>query len=107
MNDNWFDLGQRLDEQWVKRAHRIREQQNCAKVEGIDAAHHRAHLTGSPAQNFPGCYPLGRLRGMLAIGAFGASRRAGGAISLAPAEMPLGKGDQAFFSASRTRAGAT
>jgi hypothetical protein len=45
---------------------------------------------------------------MFCIGAAAATfRAAGGTIAIAPAEVPFGKGDQAFFSALCKRTGAT
>ena len=106
-HDDRLDLGQHFHEQRSERAHGVGQEQHGAKIHGVDAAGCCAHLTCGAAQHLPGRDAVGRMKRMLAIWTFGARRRAGRAIAIAPTEVPFGESDQAFFSATCRIAGAT
>src|SRR5581483_6722712 len=106
-DDDWLDLGEEFNQQRVERAHGVGEYQHRPEIERVDAAYSRAHLSGRELEHAPGGDAVRRCRRVLDVRAGRASGRTGGAIAVAPAEMPLGESDQAFFSASWIRAGPT
>ena len=66
-----------------------------------------AHLAAHAQRQVPDLPALDRLRPVQDCGALGASSGAGGAVSVAPAEVPFGEGAEAFFSATTSRPFAT
>ncbi len=106
-DDDRLDLGKSFHEQRVQRAHGIGEHQYGPEIERVDAPHDGAHLSGRALEHRPGRDPVRGIRRVLGVRTGRARGRAGGAIAVAPAEVPLGEGDQPFFSASCRRAGPT
>ena len=92
---------------------RRRNTEGCTQHKG--RAHVPAdHRTGDDAQlppkaadEVPDQPAFECLRCVYPRGAVRADRSTGGAVAVAPTELPLGKGDEAFFSASSSMARAT
>ncbi len=91
----------------------------CRNTEGRTNRKGRAHVptdhhAGADAQlppkapdKIPDLPTLKRERLVQSCGAVGADGFTGSAVAVAPAEFPLGTGDEAFFSASKSKPFAT
>ena len=78
-----------------------------AQVPADDCAGDDAQLTPKAANKVPDLPTLKSERLVQSCRAVWADGSAGCAVTVAPSELPLGKGDEAFFSASRSRPLAT
>ena len=100
-----FDDGQEFGRSTGRDAERVTERQCRRHVPADHRARQHAHLTAEAADQVPDlpAFECSRLiypsRAVLA----GATGLAALAVSLTPAEGPLGKGAEAFFSCSRSR----
>ena len=90
-----------------------RNTEGCTQHKGrahVPTDHHAgddAQLPPKAADEVPDQPTFECLRCVYPCGAVRADGSTGGAVAAAPAELPLGKGDEAFFSASSSMARAT
>ena len=107
-----------LDQLRFQRGHELVDQRRrkaCGAGHGQDGRHvepdqrpgNGAHLATRPKEQVPDRPSLMGLRFVQCVGALGAGAVAPSAIVCAPAEVPLGAGDDPFFSASSVRRGTT
>ncbi|MFN8683278.1 amidase [Paracoccus sp. P2] len=83
------------------------QRQRRAHIPADHRAGDDAHLSTEALREIPDLPALDRQRLVQPCGALGTGCPAGRAVTFAPAEGPVGKGDEAFFSASSRRALAT
>ena len=98
-----FDDGQQFGRGGGRHAERVTEREGCAQVPADDRAGQHAELAAEAADQVPDLPALMRERPVQPRRAVRAVLRAGFAVALAPAEGPLGKGAEAFFSCSSSR----
>jgi len=101
--DGWQELSNRQ-----RRDAERRPERQCGPH--IPADHRTGNETQLPTQALNQVPDLGAfpsLRAVQPCGTLGTDGSTGGAIAAAPAELPIGKGDETFFSASKSRPLAT
>ena len=79
----------------------------CVHVPADHRARDDAQLTPKAPDKIPDQPTLNRERLVQSCRAVGTDESAGCAVAVAPTELPLGKGDEAFFSASKSKPFAT
>jgi len=106
-----FGNGHRLDSRQAFgqhddiRAEITPEREHRGKIQPDDNAIGDSDLAGDPGDDIPDTHSLKRLGPIHPVRARFTRGLAGLAVAFAPAEVPLGKGDKAFFSASSRSAG--
>ena len=96
-------LGQQFRADEGVHSKRLRAGESGRHVEAEDRTRDGAQLPREPFGEFPDLPAFDCLRTVQDDGTFAASAAAGSAILGAPAEMPFGKGAEAFFSDSSSR----
>ncbi len=102
-----LDGGQEFSDHWGRNAEGGTKREGRAHVPADHRAGDDAQLTPKAPNKVPDLRALPGLRRVQPCGTLGADEPTGGAIASAPAELPIGKGDETFFSASRSRPLAT
>ncbi len=102
-----LDGGQEFSDRWGRNAEGGTKREGRAHVPADHRAGNETQLPAQALNEVPDLRALPGLGCVQPCGAVGADGSAGGAIAAAPAELPIGKGDETFFSASKSRPFAT
>ena len=102
-----FDQGQKLGHDQPVQAQRLGHGQGGGHVPADHPTGDCAELAAQGLGQFPDLPGFKRAGAMEISGAGRAGLYTSGAVAFAPAEVPFGKGDQTFFSASWMMAGPT
>lgn len=102
-----FDQRQKLGRDQPVQAQRLSHGQGCRHVPADYPAGDRAELAAQGLGQFPDLPGFKRAGVVEISGAGGAGLYASGAVAFAPAEVPFGKGAEAFPSSARIRPFAT
>ena len=102
-----LDGGQEFSDRWGRNAEGGAKRKGRAHVPADHRAGDDAQLTPKAPDKVPDMPTLECERLVYPCGAVRADGSAGRAVAVAPAEGPLGKGDEPFFSASSSKPFAT
>ena len=102
-----LNAGQEFSDSRCRHTQARTKRKGCAHVPADHSAGDDAKLTPKAADQVPDQPTLKCERLVQSCRAVRADGSAGCAVAVAPTELPLGKGDEAFFSASSSRPFAT
>ena len=102
-----LDGGQKFSDRGDRNTQGGAKRKGCAHVPTDHCARDDAKLTPKAADKIPDLPTLKCERLVQSCGAVGADGSAGCAVAVTPTELPLGTGDEAFFSASSSKPFAT